>query len=171
MRAQLATVLQGRWAQPLQLQAPLPVHLQLVDAQGLFNLRNLLREGRPDSVAVASFVQLCTAQGLGRGECEAAVTYLQARLRDDSWSAQAPLPREDALQLALAGANATAVQALVQRTVMLPAHTLLNANTSDASIVAATVGSVEPARLQALLGERDRGAGSSTAATSPTACT
>jgi type II secretory pathway component PulK len=48
VKEQLTTVRSGRWARPLELQAPLPVQLQLVDAQSMFNLRNLLAHGRPD---------------------------------------------------------------------------------------------------------------------------
>ncbi|PZP86299.1 MAG: general secretion pathway protein GspK, partial [Stenotrophomonas maltophilia] len=50
-----------------------------------------------------------------------------------------------------------AVQALARRTVVLPAQTLVNANTSDISVLQAVTPGVEPGRLQALLGERDGG--------------
>lgn len=156
-RGQLATVLQGRWAQPLQLQAPLPVRVQLVDAQGLFNLRNLVADGKPDATAAQAFVQLCQGQGVAADACAQAVVFLQARLRDGDWAAQAPLPREDALVLALPGSDPAAVVALAQRTVMLPAHTLVNANTGDASVLQATAATIAPARLKSLLDERDQG--------------
>ncbi|WMJ69403.1 type II secretion system minor pseudopilin GspK [Stenotrophomonas sp. 24(2023)] len=156
-RGQLATVLQGRWAQPLQLQAPLPVRLQLVDAQGLFNLRNLLKDGRPDGAAGQAFQQLCNAQGLAPGECGQAQAFLQARLRDGERAALAPLPREEALALALPGSDPAAVLALARRTVVLPAHTLINANTSDVSLLQASAAGIAPARVKALLDERDQG--------------
>ena len=50
-----------------------------------------------------------------------------------------------------------ALQALARRTVVLPAQTLVNANTSDLNVLQAVTPGVEPARLQALLGERDAG--------------
>ena len=71
--------------------------------------------------------------------------------------AQAPLPRESLIEQALPGADPMALQALARRTVVLPSQTLVNANTSDLSVLQAVTPAVEPARLQALLGERDAG--------------
>ncbi|WP_409460085.1 type II secretion system minor pseudopilin GspK [Stenotrophomonas maltophilia] len=156
-REQLTTVRSGRWARPLQLQAPLPVQLQLVDAQSLFNLRNLLAHGQADADARRAFVALCGSQGLGQGACASAADYIQARLRDGDIQAQAPLPRESLIEQALAGSDPMAVQALSRRTVVLPAQTLINANTSDISVLQAVAPGVERGRLQALLGDRDGG--------------
>lgn len=156
-REQLTTVRGGRWARPLQLQAPLPVQLQLVDAQSMFNLRNLLAHGQVDPDARRAFVALCAGQGLGQGACASAADHIQARLRDGDIQAQAPLPRESLIMQALPGADAVELQALERRTVVLPAQTLVNANTSDISVLQAVAPSVEPARLRALLGERDGG--------------
>ncbi|MGZ0028094.1 type II secretion system minor pseudopilin GspK [Stenotrophomonas sp. S4] len=157
VKEQLTTVRSGRWTRPLTLQAPLPVQLQLVDAQSMFNLRNLLAHGRPDPEARRAFIALCAAQGLGQGACASAADHIQARLRDGDILAQAPLPRESLIAQALAGADPVALQALARRTVVLPAQTLVNANTSDLSVLQAVTPAVEPARLQALLGERDGG--------------
>ncbi len=157
VREQLTTVRNGRWARPLQLQAPLPVQLQLVDAQSMFNLRNLLAYGKPDPEARRAFIALCSGQGLGQGACASAADHIQARLRDGDVQAQAPLPRESLIEQAFAGSDPMAVQALARRTVVLPAQTLVNANTSDLSVLQAVVPSVESRRLQALLGERDGG--------------
>ena len=71
--------------------------------------------------------------------------------------AQAPLPRESLIEQALPGADPVGLQALARRTVVLPSQTLVNANTSDLSVLQAVTPAVEPARLQALLGERDAG--------------
>lgn len=157
VKEQLTTVRSGRWARPLELQAPLPVQLQLVDAQSMFNLRNLLAHGRPDPEARRAFIALCAGQGLGQGACASAADHIQARLRDGDMQAQAPLPRESLIEQALPGADPVALQALARRTVVLPAQTLVNANTSDLRVLQAVTPVVEPARLQALLGERDAG--------------
>ena len=154
---QLTTVARGRWARPLHLQAPLPVAAQLVDAQGRFNLRNLMREGRVDPIARQSFLALCAAQGVAAAACAQAADGIQLRLRDGAWQAQAPLPREALLQQVLAGVDPAALQALEQSTVVLPAHTLLNANTTELATLQAVAGDVSPARLAALVGERDGG--------------
>ncbi|PAM63684.1 general secretion pathway protein GspK, partial [Acinetobacter baumannii] len=71
-REQLTTVGSGRWARPLQLQVPLPVHLQLVDAQSRFNLRRLLADGQPAVEALRAFTTLCDGQGLTRVACGSA---------------------------------------------------------------------------------------------------
>ncbi|BCX44218.1 type II secretion system minor pseudopilin GspK [Stenotrophomonas pavanii] len=157
VKEQLTTVRSGRWARPLALQAPLPVQLQLVDAQSMFNLRNLLAHGRPDPEARRAFIALCAGQGLGQGACASAADHIQVRLRDGDMQAQAPLPRESLIEQALPGADPVALQALARRTVVLPSQTLVNANTSDLSILQAVTPAVEPARLQVLLGERDAG--------------
>ena len=147
----------GRWARPLQSQVPLPVQLQLVDAQSMFNLRNLLAHGKPDPDARHAFIALCAGQGLGQGACASAAEHIQARLRDGDIQAQAPLPRESLIEQAFAGSDPLAVQALARRTVVLPAQTLVNANTCDLSVLQAVTPEVERGRLQALLGERDGG--------------
>lgn len=157
VQEQLTTVRSGRWARPLRSQVPLPVQLQLVDAQSMFNLRNLLAHGRPDPEARRAFIALCAGQGLGQGACASAANHIQARLRDGDMQAQAPLPRESLIEQAFAAADPVAVQALARRTVVLPAQTLVNANTSDSSVLQAVMPSVEPGRMQALLSERDGG--------------
>ncbi|HIE5097233.1 type II secretion system minor pseudopilin GspK [Stenotrophomonas maltophilia] len=157
VQEQLTTVRSGRWARPLRSQVPLPVQLQLVDAQSMLNLRNLLAHGRPDPEARRAFIALCAGQGLGQGACASAADHIQARLRDGDIQAQAPLPRESLIEQAFAGADPVAVQALARRTVVLPAQTLVNANTSDSSVLQAVMPSVEPGRMQALLSERDGG--------------
>ncbi|WP_254057285.1 type II secretion system minor pseudopilin GspK [Stenotrophomonas sp. ZAC14A_NAIMI4_1] len=154
---QLTTVRNGRWARPVQLQVPLAVHLQMIDAQSMFNLRNLLAEGGPDVEARRAFVALCGSQGLARSACAGAADRIQSRLRDGALQAQAPLPREALVEQVLAGADAAAVQALAKRTVVLPAKTLVNANTADMGVLQAVSPGIDGARLQALLGERDAG--------------
>jgi general secretion pathway protein K len=100
VKEQLTTVRSGRWARPLELQAPLPVQLQLVDAQSMFNLRNLLAwQAGPE--ARRAFIALCAGQGLGQGACASAADHIQARLRDGDMQAQAPLPRESLIEQAL----------------------------------------------------------------------
>ncbi|WP_163047182.1 general secretion pathway protein GspK, partial [Acinetobacter nosocomialis] len=85
---------------------------------------------RPDPEARRAFIALCAGQGLGQGACASAADHIQARLRDGDMQAQAPLPRESLIEQALPGADPVALQALARRTVVLPAQTLVNANTS-----------------------------------------
>lgn len=156
-REQLTTVRDGRWARPVQLDAPLPVRLQMVDAQSLFNLRNLLSQGQPDAQAGQAFVALCVEQGVSAATCSGAADHIQARLRDGDRAAQAPLPREALIGQALAGAEPRAVRALSRRTVVLPAQTLVNANTTDLAVLQAVAPGADPGRLRALVDERDGG--------------
>lgn len=153
---QLTTVSTGRWARPILLRSPLPVQLQLRDAQAVFNLRNLVREGRPDLHEQAVFARLCSEQGLSPGECERVRRYVVARITGGG-NGSGPLPLQDIATHALPDSDLQRVQALQRVLALLPAATVLNINTSDAQVLAAALPAVSPARLQALLAERQQG--------------
>lgn len=151
---QLTTVSVGRWARPILLQSPLPVQLQLHDAQALFNLRNLVRDGRMDPHEQAVFGRLCAGQGLGEAECERVRRYVVARI---SGAGSGPVPLQDIIAQALPDSDPQRVQALQRVTVLLPTRTVLNTNTSEAGVLAAALPWTPPSRLQALLAERQQG--------------
>ncbi len=144
----------GAWARPIALQVPLPVHVQLHDAQALFNLRNLAPNGTPDAHAQAVFGRLCTAQGVAPAACEQVRSFVVARL-----GGAGPLPRDPhgVFALALPEGDPGQLQALAQVTTLLPLPTLLNANTGTAPLLGAELPDSDVARLQALLAERDAG--------------
>ncbi len=144
----------GGWAQPIALQSPLPVQLQLRDAQAVFNLRNLVRDGKQDAHARAVFDRLCAMQGMAPAACAQVRTFVVARI-----GSAGPMPRDaqGVLALALPEAEPGQRQALAQVLTLLPMPTLLNANTSTVPLLAAELPDNDIARLQALLAERDAG--------------
>ncbi|MGH8039030.1 MAG: type II secretion system minor pseudopilin GspK [Stenotrophomonas sp.] len=144
----------GGWAQPIVLQSPLPTQVQLHDAQALFNLRNLVRDGKPDAHAQAVFERLCAMQGVAAPACVQVRTFVVARI-----GGAGPLPRDaqGVLALALSDGDPLQRQALAQVLTLLPLPTLLNANTSSAKLLAAELPDSDEAALNALLAERDAG--------------
>ncbi len=156
-RMQLTTVAGGHWAEPILLSQPLPTRLQLRDAQGLFNLRNMADGGARDAQATYAFLRLCTGAGAAQEQCEGAAEYVVNRFRDGTLQPQAPLQQDGLLAAALPAVDPAVVALLQQRVMALPAKTLVNANTSDIAVLQACAPTVEGARLTALLAERDRG--------------
>lgn len=148
------TVAGGPWARPIALQSPLPVTLQLRDAQARFNLRNLVREGRVDRHAQDVFVQLCTTQGMSPPACAQLHEALAARI-----GAGGALPQDaqGLLTLGLPEGDPVQLHALAQITTVLPKSTLLNANSSTVSMIRAELPDVDADHLQEVLAERDAG--------------
>lgn len=151
---QATTVAGGPWARPITLQSPLPVQLQLHDAQGLFNLHNLVRNGTPDAHAQGVFERICAARGVAAGTCAQLRDFMVARI-----IAAAPLPRDvhAVLALAVPEGDPAQLQALAPVLTVLPRDTLLNVNTSTAALLSAELPGTDASRVQALLGERDAG--------------
>lgn len=151
---QITTVAGGLWSRPIALQSPLPVQLQLRDAQALFNLHNLVRNGRPDAHAQAVLERVCAQRGVALATCAQVRDFMLARI-----GGGAPLPRDvhGVLALAVPQGDPGQMQALAQVVTLLPRDTLLNANTSTAALLAAELPDTDVSRLQALLGERDAG--------------
>lgn len=144
----------GAWSQPVQVHAPLSVQLQVVDAQGRFNLRNLILDGHVDPAQQAAWQRLCRQQAAAV-VCQRLESTLLQRLT--AAGAAGPLPL-DVLDLArLAGLSATAVAGLDRRTTLLPLPTWLNANTADAQVLGAAVADADPVQVGALLEARAQG--------------
>lgn len=157
-REQGATITGGRWSRPIAIGAPLPVTLQLYDAQGAFNLRNLVQEGRPEPAALATLLRLCARQGVGAEECTAISNYVVSRLAEAGAGAGVgPLPLDGFVGTVLPQMEPARAAALERRLVMLPMPTLLNANTTDAALLASAIPAAGDARITALLAERDQG--------------
>jgi general secretion pathway protein K len=151
---QLTTVAGGGWARPIALQSPLPVQLQLRDAQAVFNLRNLVRNGRADTHAQGVLERICATRGVAPVTCGQVRDFMLTRI-----AGTGALPRDVQGVLALAAPDGDPgqLQSLAQVLTLLPRDTLLNANTSTAVLLAAELPDSDPSRLQALLGERDAG--------------
>ena len=141
------------WAKPLP---PLPVEdgmltFAVADAQGLFNLNNLVRNGQPSTADIAIFQRLLTAQGIDPGLSEALRDWLDPdgtvspggaedieylSLPQPYRSANQPLQSVDELRL-VKGFTAKAVKDLRPYVTALPVPTTVNVNTAPVQVLAA----------------------------------
>jgi general secretion pathway protein K len=95
------------------------------DAQGLFNLANLRRDGKPSEKDIAAFQRLLGTLGLREQLAEAI-------------AAAQPM-RELAELQHVPGCDATAIKRLRGAVTLLPARTAVNLNTARPELLAATV--------------------------------
>jgi len=160
------------WAKPLP---PLPVEDGMIafavsDAQGRFNLNNLVRAGAPSPPDIAMFRNLLTSQGLDRGLSDALLDWLDQNTTVDYpggaedieylslpqpyRSANQPLQSVDELRL-VKGFTAKAVEKLRPYVTTLPVPTAVNVNTAPDQVLAAMfTNPPAPAVLQPLLDSR-----------------
>ncbi len=160
------------WARPLP---PLPVESgaiqgQIIDAQGLFNLNNLLRNNAPSPPDIGVFQRLLRNVGLDPNLSEAVVDWL------DSDSLTRPGGAEDAEYLTLQppyraanqliqsieelrlirGFDAAAVDKLRPLVVALPKATAININTAPAPVLSALFPNLPLSTAQQLVTARDK---------------
>jgi len=160
------------WAQPLP---PLPVEGGMIafavsDAQGLFNLNNLVSTGAPSVGDIAMFKRLLTSQGLDPGLSNALLDWLDpgsdvtspGGAEDSEYlslpqpyrTANQPLQSVDELRL-VKGFSAKAVEALRPYVTALPARTTVNVNTAPEEVLAALFATPPPsATLKRLVADR-----------------
>jgi len=160
------------WAKPLP---PLPVEDGMIafavsDAQGRFNLNNLVRAGAPSPPDIAMFRSLLTSQGLDPGLSDALLDWLDQNTTVDYpggaedieylslpqpyRSANQPLQSVDELRL-VKGFTAKAVEKLRPYITALPVPTAVNVNTAPDQVLAALfTNPPAPAVLQSLLDSR-----------------
>jgi general secretion pathway protein K len=105
------------------------------DAQGRFNLRNLVLQGKPDPDGVAILQRLCTAVGIETGIAERIANGLAGA--SVATSAAAPLTPGTVDQLTWLGVDDASVQALKPYVVLLPTTTPVNVNTASSAVLAA----------------------------------
>jgi general secretion pathway protein K len=141
------------WAQPLP---PLPVEdgmlaFAVSDAQGRFNLNNLVRNGAPSPPDIAMFQRLLTAKDIDPGLSEALRDWLDPdstvspggaedieylSLPQPYRTANQPLQSVDELRL-VKGFTAKAVEDLRPYVTALPVPTMVNVNTAPDQVLAA----------------------------------
>jgi general secretion pathway protein K len=138
------------WAKPLP---PLPVEDGMIafavsDAQGRFNLNNLLRNGQPSIPDIAMFQALLRLQGLDPGLSEALRDWLDSDntgVAEDIEYLSLPQPYRTANQLLTSvdelrlvkGFTAKTVEKLRPYVTTLPAGTTVNVNTALDQVLAA----------------------------------
>ncbi|HJW81709.1 MAG TPA: type II secretion system minor pseudopilin GspK [Acidiferrobacterales bacterium] len=158
------------WAKPLP---PLPVEDGMIafavqDAQGRFNLNNLVRNGAPSPPDIAMFQRLLTAQGLDPGLSEALRDWLDPdgavspggaedieylSLPQPYRAANQPLQSVDELRL-VKGFTAKNVEKLRPYVTALPVPTTVNVNTAPDQVLAALFTNLPASALQPVLDSR-----------------
>jgi len=158
------------WAKPLP---PLPVEDGMIafavdDAQGRFNLNNLVRNGAPSPADIAMFQRLLTAQGIDPGLSETLRDWLDPdgtaspggaedieylSLPQPYRSANQPLQSVEELRL-VKGFTAKIVEKLRLYVTALPVPTTINVNTAPDQVLAALFTNLPAAALQPVLDSR-----------------
>lgn len=160
------------WARPLP---PLPVESgaiqgQIVDAQGLFNLNNMLRNNAPSQPDIGVFQRLLRNIGLDPVLSEAVVDWLDgdsqtrpAGAEDSEYLTLQP-PYRAANQLIqsveelrlIRGFDAAAVEKLRPLVAALPKATAININTASAPLLSALFPNLPLSTAQQLVAARDK---------------
>ena len=132
----------------------------IADAQGRYNLRNLI--GTDAKVAPAeqeTLERLCATVGIETGIAARIATGLRAALAlagsEEATGAAPLLPRSIEQLVWLPGVDAASVQALQPYVVLLPVATPVNVNTASREVLAAVV-KIDPATAESLLQVRQR---------------
>ena len=130
----------------------------ITDLQSRMNVRNLVDGGTVSDVALAAFARLFNKLQLPAAE----LTLLAENLRfaldtspDNRNGGLAPLMPQRVSQLVWLGLSAKSVAILGPYITLLPVPTPVNLNTADATVLAAVIPRVDPARAQRLVALRD----------------
>lgn len=182
-----ATRLDQAWAQPLRnlsLGEGTAFEGAILDEQGRFNLRNLVRDEQLDPLEMATFERLCALLGVPqeaagriarrvidayayrlyppRSEPANSSGFDSGRLTSPEaqnrvFEAKRPMLRRLEDLADLPGVPADALQRLAPFVTLLPMPTWVNGNTASAEVIAARVPGLGLERARALIAERDRG--------------
>lgn len=128
------------------------------DAQGKFNLSNLVNASEIDPVQVKALENLCETVGVESGIAARIASGLRDALSSGTSSginAAAPLQPRTIAQLSWFGIDPAALKALEPYVSLLPAITKLNVNTASREVLAAVTG-VDLATSESLLQVRQR---------------
>jgi len=113
---------------------------EIRDEQGLFNLNNLLRGGKPDPMQIGALGRLLGTIGLAPALADAIAARIDPKR-----------PLADVAELAgVGGLDANALERLRRYATALPRATAVNINTAPAEVVAALVEGLALSEAQAL---------------------
>jgi len=123
------------------------------DAQGRYNLTNLVTERKVDPLELATLERLCQTVGIETG----IATRIANGLRDATVGTGETVPLKPAsvAQLTWLGIDEASVQALQAYVVLLPVATKVNVNTAPKEVLEA-VANIDPATAEHLLQLRQR---------------
>ena len=131
----------------------------ITDAQGRYNLANLVAQGKVDPLELATLERLCQTVGIETG----VATRIAEGLRDamatttaTTGTGTAPLQPKTVAQLTWLGVNAASVQALQPYVVLLPVATPVNVNTASREVLAAAIKGLDLATAERLVQVRQR---------------
>ncbi|MCE9660299.1 MAG: type II secretion system minor pseudopilin GspK [Burkholderiales bacterium] len=145
----------------------------ITDAQGRYNLTNVVSNGKVDPIELASLQRLCETVGLSVD----VAARISAGLRDaspppppdpsasgasapaaaaESRPANPPLMPRSAGQLTWLGIEAGAVQTLAPYVVILPERTFVNVNTAPREVLVAAIDGLDLATAERIVQSRQR---------------
>lgn len=130
----------------------------ITDLQSRMNVRNLVDGSKVSEAALASFSRLFNKLQLPAAELALLAENLRFALDtspDNRNGGQAPLMPQRVSQLVWLGLSAKSVAILSPYITLLPVPTPVNLNTADATVLAAIIPRVDPARAQRLVALRD----------------
>lgn len=159
------------WAQPI---AGLPVERAVVsgvisDAQGRFNLNNLVREGKRSDADIAIFRRLLEGLGIDPRIADAVADWIDADSTvggeggaEDAYYLAAPRPYRAANQpmtqveelYRVRGFDRAVVSRLAPHVSALPARTVVNINTASVEVLAAYLDGASPAAVGRVVARR-----------------
>ena len=130
----------------------------ITDMQSRMNVRNLVDGSKVSDPALASFARLFNKLQLPASELALLAENLRLALDtspDNRNGGLAPLMPQRVSQLVWLGLSAKSVAILSPYITLLPVPTPVNLNTADATVLAASIPRVDPARAQRLVALRD----------------
>ena len=128
---------------------------RITDMQSRLNLGNLVVQGQLQTAEMKSLERLYQALGLPQAELQAWTAAWQAAGQATP-SPQAPLMPQHLEQLAWLGLSPGSLARLAPYVTVLPSSTTVNLNTASAEVLFASVHSLNFARAQALVKERNQ---------------
>ena len=131
----------------------------VTDAQGRFNLRNLIEAGQVSAPDQEILRQLCVNLNVSPTVADLLVNGLKAASippGSPGASAEAPLTPQRISQLTWLGVDPQALQRLEPYIVMLPARTTINVNTASREVIAAAIPGLNVGDAERLVQYRQR---------------
>jgi general secretion pathway protein K len=136
---------------------------QISDQQALLNARNLVRDGKPNLVAIRAFEQLFSMLDLPRAQLQVLIDGLIASDAANAvdakpeTQAKAPLKPYRMEQLVWLGLPAATLRTLQPYATLLPAPTTTNLNTASAEVLHVALPNFDLARARQLVAQRATG--------------
>ena len=130
----------------------------ITDLQSRMNVRNLVDGNKVSDAALASFARLFNKLQLPPAELTLLAQNLRSALdtsTENRTEGLAPLMPQRVSQLVWLGLSAKSVAALSPYITLLPVPTPVNLNTADATVLAAVIARIDPARAQRLVALRE----------------